>query len=64
MCLAHGAINAYPLPWGTVLVALPVEARGLNIQIPVAIVLAVCAVLVVLMTHPRTLTRQSADNPR
>ncbi len=51
--LAHGAINAYPLPWGTALLALPEGARGVNIQLPVAAVLAVCALLVILRTGPR-----------
>ncbi len=56
--LFHAAINAYPAPWGTALQTLPADARGLNIQIPVAVTLAIFALLVVLLTNPRTLMRK------
>ncbi|HET7089812.1 MAG TPA: type II CAAX endopeptidase family protein [Anaerolineae bacterium] len=56
--LFHAAINAYPAPWGAALQTLPESARGTNIQIAVAVTAAVFAICVVLLTHPRTLTRQ------
>ena len=56
--LFHAAINAYPAPWGTALQTLPAETQGLNIQIPVAITVAVFALLVVWLTDWRTLTRK------
>jgi uncharacterized protein len=48
--LAHGAINAYPLPWGTALSGLPENSQGFHIQIPVTVVLLALAVLLVLAT--------------
>jgi membrane protease YdiL (CAAX protease family) len=58
IALFHAAINAYPALWGTGLQTLPESARGPNIQIPVAIMVAVCAIAVTLLTNPRTLTRR------
>jgi membrane protease YdiL (CAAX protease family) len=47
--LAHAAINAYVLPWNTAVYALPENARGLHLQIPVALVLTVLALLLILL---------------
>jgi uncharacterized protein len=54
--LLHAAINSFPAPWGAALQTLPVSEWGLNIQIPVAITVAVFSLLVVLLTDTRTLT--------
>jgi uncharacterized protein len=56
--LLHAAVNSYPAPWGAALQTLPESLWGLNIQIPVAIAFAICALVVVLFTDPRTLTRR------
>lgn len=53
--LFHASINAFPAPWGSSLLTLPQSARGMNIQIPVAVVVAVCAVVIILLTDRRTL---------
>jgi uncharacterized protein len=55
--LFHAAINAFPAPWGTAVLALPEGARGVNMQIPVAIVMVVFAAVVALLHQPRTLAR-------
>ncbi len=52
--LFHAAINAFPSPWGTVLQSLPEGERGLNIQIPVALTVCAFAILVALLTDPRS----------
>ena len=58
VALLHAAINASPAPWGAALQLLPQWTEALNIQIPVAIVVSVCALIVALRTDPRTLTRR------
>lgn len=47
VALFHGALNAYPSPWGSALLTLPVDARGMDIQIPVALIVAVVALGVI-----------------
>lgn len=59
VALFHAAINAYAAPWGMALQTLPETARGSNIQIAVAVSVAAFAIVVTLLTNPRTLTRQS-----
>jgi membrane protease YdiL (CAAX protease family) len=58
--LLHAAINAFPAPWGAALQMLPQSEWGMNIQIPVAITVAVFSLLVVLLTDSRTLTRKAS----
>jgi uncharacterized protein len=63
--LLHAAINSFPAPWGAALQTLPQSEWGLNIQIPVAIMVAVFSLLIVLQTDIRTLTfRASADKEK
>lgn len=59
VALFHAALNAYPAPWGNALLALPADARGMNIQIPVAIVTAIFAVIVITLTKRNTLTQRN-----
>jgi membrane protease YdiL (CAAX protease family) len=52
--LAHAAFNAWPLPWTAALVMLPEGARGMHVQIAIAIALVGWAA-VVLLTYTRRL---------
>jgi CAAX protease family protein len=56
--LAHAAINLAPEPWAAAWQVLPVEARGVYPAILVGVVLAIAALVVALLTDPRTLTRR------
>jgi membrane protease YdiL (CAAX protease family) len=64
--LAHAAIDSVFLPWGAALSLLAAPARGIVPQIPISLTFALLALLVVLGTTPRTLTRRPAwaGNPR
>jgi membrane protease YdiL (CAAX protease family) len=55
--LTHAAINAYVLPWNTAVYLLPESDRGLHVQIPVAIVLTVLALLLIML--PKRVVKQA-----
>jgi membrane protease YdiL (CAAX protease family) len=50
---AHAAFNAWPLPWTVAVSALPEGARGMHVQIPIALALAGWAAVIVFTTRGR-----------
>ncbi len=52
--LAHAAINTFPSVWGAALQALPAAQRGLNPIVYLTLALVPLALLVIVLTKPRT----------
>ncbi|MFL5735058.1 MAG: CPBP family intramembrane glutamic endopeptidase [Chloroflexia bacterium] len=62
--LAHAAFNAWPLPWTAALVALPEGARGLHVQIAIALAMAVWAGAIAFTARRRPATATQLEGSK
>jgi membrane protease YdiL (CAAX protease family) len=62
--LAHATANVVSMLWGNALLLLPQAARGADPRILQAVVVVGVAILVAVLTRPRTLTSRSHDEVR